>query len=79
VQTREALAEAKEKVEQQEKEIEQRMRKQMEAYIKEHHDDSKKEQEERKEIVGFIEKKPVNDVFTNYEKSLTYMHKFYAS
>lgn len=51
----------------------------MNDFVKEHHDDSKKELQERQEINEFLEKPDVSDVFNAFKNSLTYVHKFYAS
>lgn len=51
----------------------------MNEFVKEHHDDSKKEEQERKEINDFLEKPDVSDVFSAFQNSLSYVHKFYAS
>lgn len=51
----------------------------MENYIKEHQQDKEKEKEERNSINDFLHQSDVESVFAQYDKSLHYMYKFYAS
>ena len=52
----------------------------MEQFMREHHEDRGKEQEERRQINEFLKQPEVEEVLDQkYERALRHMYKFYAS